>query len=163
LFFLAPAAGHTTAENEKAFYEVLERFKSQKVDGVTLARVKTKTRADLIRRLDSNSGLAGLLTAYHAIYGDWRKLFTSLDELDAVTAEDVQRVAKDTSSQRSARWLTWCAEGRTMSRMAPSMMSARHGTHECVRHAAHLGAAALRTEPRFARGDPEHSGQLTGT
>ena len=96
LFFLAPAAGHTTAENEKAFYEVLERFKSQTVDGVTLARVKTKTRADLIRRLDSNSGLAGLLTAYHAIYGDWRKLFTSLDELDAVTAEDVQRVAKDT-------------------------------------------------------------------
>ncbi|MGA3042450.1 MAG: pitrilysin family protein, partial [Bryobacteraceae bacterium] len=66
LFFLAPAAGHTTAENEKAFYEVLERFKSQTVDGVTLARVKTKTRADLIRRLDSNSGLAGLLTAYHA-------------------------------------------------------------------------------------------------
>ena len=64
LFFLAPAAGHTTAENEKAFYEVLEKFKSQKVDDATLARVKTKTRASLIRRLDSNPGLAGLLTAY---------------------------------------------------------------------------------------------------
>src|SRR5580704_4656846 len=32
LFFLAPAGGHTTAENEQAFYEVLEKFKSQKVD-----------------------------------------------------------------------------------------------------------------------------------
>lgn len=95
LFFLAPAAGHTTVENEKAFYALLEKFKSEKVDAATLARVKTKTRAGLIRRLDSNSGLAGLLTAYHAIYGDWRKLFTSLDELDAVTAEDVQRVAKE--------------------------------------------------------------------
>jgi predicted Zn-dependent peptidase len=94
LFFLAPAMGHTTAENEKAFYDLLERFKSEKVDAVTLARVKTKTRASLIRRLDSNSGLAGLLTAYYGIYGDWRKLFTSLDDLDRVTADDVQRVAR---------------------------------------------------------------------
>jgi len=96
LFFLAPAQGHTTAENEKAFYEVMEKFKSSKVDDVTLARVKTKTRAGVIRRLDSNPGLAGLLTAYYAIYGDWRKLFTSLDELDRITADDVQRVAKET-------------------------------------------------------------------
>jgi predicted Zn-dependent peptidase len=95
VFLLAPATGHTTAENEKAFYEVLEKFKSRKVDDVTLARVKTKTRASLIRRLDSNSGLAGLLTAYYATYGDWRKLFTSLDELDKITADDVQRVAKE--------------------------------------------------------------------
>jgi predicted Zn-dependent peptidase len=95
LFFLAPAGGHTTAENEQAFYEVLEKFKSQKVDDVTLARVKTKTRSSLIRRLDSNSGLAGLLPAYYAIYGDWRKLFTSLDELDHITGDDVQRVAKE--------------------------------------------------------------------
>jgi predicted Zn-dependent peptidase len=95
LIFLSPAAGHTTAENEKALYGVLENLKSQKVDDVTLARVKTKTRASLIRRLDSNPGLAGLVTAYHAIYGDWRKLFTSLDELDRITADDVQRVAKE--------------------------------------------------------------------
>ncbi|HVN03115.1 MAG TPA: pitrilysin family protein [Bryobacteraceae bacterium] len=95
LFFLAPAQGHTTAENEKALLDLLENFKSQKVDGVTLARVKTKTRASLIRRLDNNPGLASLVTLYYAIYGDWRKLFTSLDDLDKVTAEDVQRVAKE--------------------------------------------------------------------
>jgi len=94
-FILAPAAGHTTADNENALYELLEKFKSHKVDGVTLARVKTKTRAGLIRRLDSNPGLAGLLTFYHAIYGDWRKLFTSMDELDRITADDAQRVAKE--------------------------------------------------------------------
>jgi predicted Zn-dependent peptidase len=95
LFFLAPAQGHTTAENEKAFYDVLEKFKTEKVDAATLARVKTKTRAGLIRRLDSNPGLASLVTEYYATYGDWRKLFTSLDELNQVTADDVQRVAKD--------------------------------------------------------------------
>ena len=95
LFFLAPAAGHTTAENEKAFYDLLEKFKAEKVDDATLTRVKTKTRASLIRRLDSNSGLAGLLTEYSAIYGDWRKVFTDLNELDKITAADVQRVAQE--------------------------------------------------------------------
>jgi predicted Zn-dependent peptidase len=94
LFFMAPAMGHTTADNEKAFYDILERFQSIKVDDATLARVKTKTRADLIRRLSGNSGLASLLTVYYATYKDWTKLFTSLDELDKVTADDVQRVAK---------------------------------------------------------------------
>ena len=59
---------------------MLEKFKKQKVDDVTLARVKTKARAGLIRELDSNSGLANLLTTYYVQYGDWRKLFTSLDD-----------------------------------------------------------------------------------
>ena len=94
VFLLAPALGHTVEENEKAFYDLLERFKSQKVDPEALARVKTKTRASLIRQLASNAGLASLLTAYHADYGDWRKLFTQLEEIDKVTVDDVQRVAR---------------------------------------------------------------------
>jgi predicted Zn-dependent peptidase len=94
LFFLAPSLGHTVEENSKAFYDILERFKSEKVDAESLARVKTKTRAGLIRRLASNSGLAAMLPAYHAAYGDWRKLFTGLQDIDKVTAEDVQRVAR---------------------------------------------------------------------
>jgi predicted Zn-dependent peptidase len=48
----------------------------------------------LIRRLDSNSGMADALTFYHANYGDWRKLFTGIDDIDKVTADDVVRVAK---------------------------------------------------------------------
>jgi predicted Zn-dependent peptidase len=94
LFFIAPALGHTVEENEKALSDLLTSFKGQTVDAQTLARVKTKARAAVIRRLDSNSGLASLLAANYAAYGDWRKLFTSLDDLDKVTAEDVQRVAR---------------------------------------------------------------------
>jgi predicted Zn-dependent peptidase len=56
--------------------------------------VKTKLRAALIRKLGSNSGLAQELTYYDANFGDWRKLFTELDDYDKVTADDVMRVAK---------------------------------------------------------------------
>jgi predicted Zn-dependent peptidase len=94
LFFVAPALGHTVEENRKALDEALDKFKTQQVDPQTLARVKTKARAGVIRRLDNNAGLASLLTANYAAYGDWRKLFTSLDDLDKVTAADVQRVAR---------------------------------------------------------------------
>ena len=51
------------------------------MDAETLARVKTKARAAVIRRLDSNAGLAPLLTTFYAAYGDWRKLFTSMDDI----------------------------------------------------------------------------------
>jgi predicted Zn-dependent peptidase len=94
LFFIAPGLGHTVEENQKALDDLLERFKSHKVDEQTLARVKTKARAAVIRRLDNNSGLASLMAANYATYGDWRKLFTSLDDLEKVTADDVQRVAR---------------------------------------------------------------------
>lgn len=94
LFFVAPALGHTVEENEQELDALLKRFEAQKVDAETLARVKTKARAAVIRRLASNSGLAALLTSYYATYGNWQKLFTSLNDLDKVTADDVQRVAR---------------------------------------------------------------------
>jgi predicted Zn-dependent peptidase len=94
MFYSVPALGHTIQENDKVLGEVIERFKKEKVDAVTLARVKTKARAAVIHRLDNNSDLAQLLTDYYVAYGDWRKLFTSLDDIDKVTADDVQRVAR---------------------------------------------------------------------
>ncbi len=94
VFFLVPAMGKTVAENEEALGKVLAKMKAEKVDPQTLARVKTKARAGLIRQLDSNAGLANQLASYQGAYGDWRKLFTSIEDIDKVTAEDVQRVAQ---------------------------------------------------------------------
>jgi len=93
-FYLVPSQGHTSEENEKELDTVIAAFKGTLVDDATLARTKTKTRAGLIRQLDSNAGLAQLLSSFQANYGDWRKLFTSIDDIDKVTAADVQRVAR---------------------------------------------------------------------
>jgi predicted Zn-dependent peptidase len=94
LFFAVPNEGHSIQENEKECYDVIEHVKKDKVDAGTLKRVKIKIRADLIRQLDSNSGMAGALASYYVNYGDWRKMFTGIDEIDKVTADDVQRVAR---------------------------------------------------------------------
>jgi predicted Zn-dependent peptidase len=93
-FYLVPGLGHTSEENEKDLDSVLAVLRNDKVDAAALARVKTRTRAGLIRQLDDNAGLAQLLASYYANYGDWKKLFTSIDDIDKVTVDDVQRVAK---------------------------------------------------------------------
>ncbi len=94
IFFVAPSSGHTIEENEKALYAIVDGVKKDKIDAESLQREKTKLRASLIRQLDSNSGLAQQLCFYQANYGDWRKMFTELDEYNKVTADDVLRVAK---------------------------------------------------------------------
>ena len=93
LFFVAPTSGHTVEENEKALYEIIDRVKKEKIDAESLQREKTKLRASLIRQLDNNAGLAQQLAFYQANYGDWRRMFTELDDYDKVTADDVLRVA----------------------------------------------------------------------
>jgi len=95
LFYSVPAKGHTNEESEQAIYEEIERLKTEPVTPQELDKAKTRAKADLIiRQLDSNSGLAQLLTYYEVLTGDWRNLFKQLDQIDKVTAEDIQRVAR---------------------------------------------------------------------
>ncbi len=93
LFYVAPSSGHSSEENETELDRIIQQVKTTKVDDETLQRVKTKLRAALIRKLDSNAGLASELCSYYVAYGDWRKLFTELDDYNKVTADDVERVA----------------------------------------------------------------------
>ena len=93
VFFVAPAYGHTVEENQRAIEDLLAKFMAQPPDAETLSRAKIKLHAELIHRLASNSELASLLTTFYGTYGDWRKLFTSVDDWNHVSAADVQRVA----------------------------------------------------------------------
>jgi predicted Zn-dependent peptidase len=94
LFFAFPAQGKTAEECEAAIYEEIERLKNEPVSEEELEKAKTRARADVIRQLGSNSGLALQLAYNQAITGNWRNLFKDLDRINAVTADDIQRVAK---------------------------------------------------------------------
>ena len=58
--------------------------------------IKTRTKANLIRSLGDNEGLATQLATYQTRYGDWRELFRSVDRIDQVTKADIRRVANET-------------------------------------------------------------------
>jgi len=95
LFYAMPAKGHTNQECEQAIYEEIEKLRAELVTPEELEKAKTRARAGLIRQLDSNSGLAEQITFYEVVTGDWRNLFTQLDQIEKVTAEDIRRVAKE--------------------------------------------------------------------
>jgi predicted Zn-dependent peptidase len=92
-FYAIPVQGHTTAELQTAFREEIERLKTRDVNDVELEMVKTRAKANLIRGLGENNGLAAQLAIYQARYGDWRELFYNIDRLQKVTKEDIRRVA----------------------------------------------------------------------
>jgi predicted Zn-dependent peptidase len=91
-----PTPGHTNAEVQAAIRDQLERLKTEPITDDELKQVKTQAKADLIRSLDSNQGLAQQLAATQARKGDWHEMFNYLDKLDKVTKDDVMRVAKAT-------------------------------------------------------------------
>lgn len=79
---------------ETTILEEIEKVKEGNIDEQALDRARTNARANLIRNLDSNSGIAQALAGAEAQRGDWKKVFTDLEELDQVTEEDLQRVAR---------------------------------------------------------------------
>ena len=71
----------------------IDRLKNEDVPADELQSVKTRAKAQLIRQLDSNQGLALQLAEYETVFGDWRELFHEVDKIDKVSAADVRRVA----------------------------------------------------------------------
>ncbi|MFH5833239.1 M16 family metallopeptidase [Halalkalibaculum sp. DA3122] len=89
-----PNQGVSLDTVETTIYEEIEKIKNGDITRAELERAKTNARANLIRSLDSNTGLARAFAAAEAQKGDWRSVFTDLDDLQAVTLEDLQRVAQ---------------------------------------------------------------------
>ena len=95
LFFFGaiPLPGHTPAEMRDAIHKEIEKLKTADVTDEELAMYKTRTRADLLRGLADNQGLADALSEAQTRYGDWRELFLQLNRVDKVTKADIRRVA----------------------------------------------------------------------
>ena len=94
LVYSVPNAGHTPEQMEKSTFEEIDKMKKDLVSEEELARVKTRTRANFIRGLESNSGLASALASFETSRGDWRKLFEEVDRIEAVTREQVRDAAR---------------------------------------------------------------------
>jgi predicted Zn-dependent peptidase len=92
-FYAVPLPGHTPAEMRDAIHKEIDKLKSADVTDTELQMFKTRTRADLLRGLADNQGLANALSEYQTRYGDWRELFLQLDKVDKVTKADIRRVA----------------------------------------------------------------------
>jgi len=92
----APNRGISPDSVEHMIYDELEAIKEDGISQEELQRAKTRARSDLIGQLDSNQGLALQFAQMEELKGDWRSVFRRLGAIEAITVEDVQRVAQNT-------------------------------------------------------------------
>ena len=109
LFYALTAPGRSVDEVAAALREQIESLKAKPVSARELERVKTNARAGLLRSLDSNMGMAQQLLEYEVKTGSWKNLFAQLEKIEAVTAQDIMRVAKE----------TFVSENRTVGKLLP--------------------------------------------
>jgi len=94
-FLAVPLPGHKPEEMGTAIHEEIDRLKKEDITDDELKMIKTRAKANLIRGLADNEGLATQLATYQTLYGDWRELFRSVDRIENVTKADIRRVAND--------------------------------------------------------------------
>ena len=96
VFFAISTPGHTPEEIRDAIHSEIERVKNEDVNDDELQMIKTRAKANLLRGLGDNQGLAFQLGSTQALYGDWRELFREVDDIAKVSKADIRRVANTT-------------------------------------------------------------------
>jgi predicted Zn-dependent peptidase len=104
IIYSAPSKDHTNQENDTEIIAEIEKVKTELMSDEELKKIKARARAKLINELASpsspiletiNDGLAYQLAYYELIRNGWRNMFKELDRVNALTAEDIRRVANE--------------------------------------------------------------------
>lgn len=86
--------GQKAEAAEALINEELDRVLTKPVADADLDKAKNRIETSFWRGLTSSEGRANQLGEFDVVTGDYRKLFQRADEIRAVTAADVERVAK---------------------------------------------------------------------
>ncbi|MBN2356096.1 insulinase family protein [candidate division KSB1 bacterium] len=101
VFLAVPAQGHTTDECEAAIYEEIDKIIKEPLTAEELTAVKTRAKANFLRGLDSNQGLALQLCRAETLFGDYREMFHEVEKIEAIKENDIRRVAEEIFSKRN--------------------------------------------------------------
>jgi zinc protease len=94
VFSMTPRSGVDPARTEKTLFEEIEKLQTTPATEDEMRKAKNQLLASHYRQLQTIAGRANLLGTYEVFHGDYAKLFNTERDLEAVTAADIQRVAK---------------------------------------------------------------------
>ena len=94
-FLGVPVKDVTGLELEAVIFEEIQILVDGGVTQDELDGVKRRAKANYVRSMQGNMGLAQQLSYYQGMQGDWREMFSQLEAIEAITVEDVQRVAAE--------------------------------------------------------------------
>lgn len=93
VFYAVPSRGRTSAECLELIDEEIEKIKEESVTPEELTKFKRSQAKGILNQMKSNSSMAALLTYADVILGDWKLVFDQVNEIRAVTVDDVKRIA----------------------------------------------------------------------
>ncbi len=91
-----PRAPHEARELEDAVWAELDRVAREPVGERELQKAKNRIKGSFVRELESNFGLAVSLAVAQASFQDWKIVLDAQKKVEAVTADDIRRVARAT-------------------------------------------------------------------
>ncbi len=89
-----PLPGKAVADLEAAIDAEIERVKAGPIEGWEMDKAKNGVKRSFVSGLTSSLNRAVLLSQYELFYKDPNRINTRVDRIGAVTASDVQRVAR---------------------------------------------------------------------
>lgn len=81
---------HTPEEAEKAVYDEIEKLKKN-LDEKELSRIITRMESSFIFGLDSNMGIANLLSYYQTVFGNWAYVTDYLKKIKTISLDDTRK------------------------------------------------------------------------
>lgn len=76
------------------FDKVIEDLQNHPISEKEVQRARNMIRGQSLRLLGTNNGIAHALGEHEFLFSSWKSLFETLERYEAVSAEDVQRVAQ---------------------------------------------------------------------
>jgi hypothetical protein len=104
------AEGHTPDEVEQAIYREIEKLQQEEVPAKELQKVKNNFAANEYRRLGSNMAILQQLIRTDGD-GHWSEINEAGPKLQAVTAEDIRRVAQKYFNKENRTVCTFTRKG----------------------------------------------------
>lgn len=89
-----PARGHTIEELEQALRDEIKQLQETPASETELTRIKIQVIANDVYQRDSSFGQAMQIGTLETVGLDWRLMDSYVDSITAVTAEQVQQVAR---------------------------------------------------------------------
>lgn len=87
-----PISQDKIGEVEEEIYSVLKEIQEKGREDSDLKKAKAQLTAQFIYTLESLGGIAGQLSFYQLHLGDWQRLLTRLNDLNAVTSDDIRGI-----------------------------------------------------------------------
>ena len=143
----APKAPHTAVELDAALMAEVELLQKEPPTRWELDKILNNYEAEMIKQLESNSGIGMNLAQNEQLMGDWRYDWKVGEELRKVSPGEISKAAANTSFARTAPW--------SYLRSRADEFPASRELRACRRHAeiwAALISAAARTRAVLGNG-----------